>query len=99
MSPMHVDAFSLITMALCSIILVCHDRTLSFFGRFAVCFAGAMCFAQSMWLLGVWVPGNAGYPWPRVTLDTALAVAAVTRAHLVLIEHYARRVPRVPHIA
>lgn len=96
MNAMHFDALALLIMALCTIILVCHDHSVGFFYRCAVSFAGAMCFAQAMWLLGLWVPNAAGYPLPRLMLDIALALAAVTRASAVLIQHYARHRPIHP---
>lgn len=90
MTEMHVDALSLLIMMVSSIIVVCHDRTLGFFSRATVCFAGAMCFAQAMWLLGIWEPSAAGYPLPRLLLDISLAVAVLGRTRVVLVEHYRR---------
>lgn len=96
MNEMHFDAMALLIMSLCTIILVCHDHNLGLFSRCAVSFAGAMCFAQAMWLLGLWVPGAAGYPLPRLMLDIALSVASVTRASAVLVQHYTRHRPIHP---
>lgn len=96
MNEMHFDAMTLLTMSLCTIILVCHDHSLGFLSRCAVSFAGAMCFAQAMWLLGLWVPNAAGYPLPRLMLDISLAFASVVRASAVLIQHYTRHRPVIP---
>jgi len=83
MSAHHLqmlDASCLIGCALVGIVLVQRDfhdapgpvRASFLWFSFA-------CWAQAMWLLGVWIPTDAGYPWPRTLLDGSLLVASLAR--------------------
>lgn len=82
---MQADAVLLVLIALCCAILVCESRDCDgFFPRaMLVVFACVLCL-QSAWLLGIWIPGVAGYPWPRLSVDFALFVLAVWRVLMVL---------------
>jgi hypothetical protein len=85
MSFMQIDAALLILISLCSMILAQEDGSLTWWTRIPVLLVGAFSFAQALWLLGIWIPSAAGYPWPRLTLDTSFAIAAVSRTIVVLV--------------
>lgn len=76
---MQADAVLLVLVALCCAIIVCEDRDQAFLPKLAlVALACALTF-QAAWLLGIWIPGVAGYPWPRLSVDFAMFVLAVWR--------------------
>lgn len=84
---MHADAVLIVMIALCCGIVVCEDRDQSFVPKLAlVVLAIALCF-QAAWLLGIWIPGVAGYPWPRLSVDFALFVLAVWRVLTMLADN------------
>lgn len=88
-SLMHVDAVLLILASLCLGILICADRVFQPFLPAVIAAAiGGTAFLQAMWLLGVWIPGAAGYPWPRLSFDVAFFALVVWRTIVVLIECY-----------
>lgn len=85
---MQIDALLLMVLATSALVILTEDVSLCFVQRAAVALAGAASFAQAMWLLGIWIPSASGYPWPRVSLDIALAVVAVLRAVAVVTFNY-----------
>lgn len=82
----RTDAALLFLVAFCTVISLCEDRQYAhnFFMRLALAGLGFCCAAQAFWLLGVWRPSSAGFPWPRLSFDAMLALCAVLRSRLVL---------------
>lgn len=71
---MHADAAILVGIALCCAVRVCEDREQSFFAKLVfVVISCAACF-QAAWLVGLWIPGVNGYPWPRLSYDAAFLI-------------------------
>ena len=81
---MQADAFCLLIMTVCSLILAQEDGSLTSLTRIPVLIVGLAAFGQAMWLLGIWVPSSVGYPWPRLVFDGSLTLAAVSRTIVVL---------------
>jgi hypothetical protein len=59
--------------------------------------AGFGMFSHAMWLLGVWVPGASGFPWPRFTMDACLLAIAIARALIVIRKAEALRQAQAAH--
>lgn len=79
-SMQQADAVFLLLTSVGCLVVIVEDRTLYLGMRIVTGFIGFFAFAQAMWLLGEWVPGAAGYPWPRMTLDLAMCAGAILRA-------------------
>jgi hypothetical protein len=94
LSAMQIDATFLLAITSCTLILLTEDRTLGLFSRPAVALVGALSFAQALWLLGIWIPGASGFPWPRLALDGGFALAAILRTATVLKEYYRSKAER-----
>lgn len=88
MNFMQIDATLLLFISFCCLILAQEDGSLTWWTRIPVLIVGAFSFAQSLWLLGLWIPSAAGYPWPRVMLDASFAFASISRTAVVLIALY-----------
>lgn len=82
---MPLDAFMLMTWAVCALILAQEDGSLTMWTRAPVLVIGAMAFAYSLWLMSEWMPGPSGFPWQRAVVDAAVAVWLVLRTAEVLI--------------
>lgn len=89
---MQIDAALLILCSMNIAILLCEDPAYRSFGPAALMtYFGATVFLQAMWLLGVWVPGVAGFPWPRISCDVGLFAISAWRVAIVLRENYVIR--------
>lgn len=78
---MQLDAFCLFVIMVSTIAVAQEDRGLSWKARALALTVAAGCFVQAIWLLGIWQPNVVtGYPWGRVLLDAAFALASVNRA-------------------
>lgn len=85
---MQIDAALLILAAMGIATLVCADQVFRpIVPAIPLALIGGTSFLQAMWLLGVWVPGAAGYPWPRLGFDAAFFALVVWRTIVVIIEH------------
>jgi hypothetical protein len=74
------DALFLIGIVGCSMIILQRDfKHASIFLRAAVVVFMISAWGQAMWLLGVWQPTDAGFPWPRVTFDGTLFLTSSGR--------------------
>lgn len=82
---MNIDAGLLILAALSTAILLCADNVFRpILPAVTLALLGGAAFLQAMWLLGVWIPGAVGYPWPRLTFDAALFLLLLWRTVRVL---------------
>ncbi len=81
---MQCDAFTCLAIALCTMVLISEDRGLSLFWQFVLGFAGFFYFAQATWLAGVWLPGQTGFPWPRLGADGVVGFGFLVRTVSVL---------------
>lgn len=87
-----LDATFLILTVCCALVLLAEDpfyctsrrQWRCIIRRAALVGLGIGSFSQAAWLLGVWVPGVAGYPWPRLTLDACMFFLFASRALYVL---------------
>ena len=93
----QLDAFLLFLTAAAVLFLLSEDKTFgNFWLRLVLVLFGFFSFSQGMWLIGIWKPGSAGYPWPRVMLDTTIALLAVAR--VVQVWKLAQNGHRIRHI-
>lgn len=75
-----LDATFLIGCFLLTVVILQRDfKNAHLLIRCVISLFALLAFMQAMWLLGFWVPGAAGFPWPRVTLDGALFLSCLTR--------------------
>ena len=82
---MQIDAGLLIVSAMCISVLLCADNVFRpIFPAIILAALGGAAFLQAMWLVGVWVPGSSGYPWPRLSFDVALFLLIAWRTGRVL---------------
>lgn len=90
---MYIDAAVLILSAVCIGVLICADAYFRPIVPATILAAlGGTAFLQAMWLLGVWIPGSAGYPWPRLGFDVALFLIVLWRtAPVVAMAHRENR--------
>lgn len=82
----QTDAALLLFMSGCVMFLICEDKYSAEHRwlRAALALFGFLSFAQAMWLLGVWQPSRAGYPWPRLSLDGSVAILSLIRVVFVV---------------
>lgn len=84
---MHADAVLLVMIALCCGVVVCEDRSQHFLPKLGFVALACMSCFQAAWLLGIWSPGAAGYPWPRLSFDFVLFVLIVWQMLMMLSEN------------
>jgi hypothetical protein len=64
----------------CVLVFLAHDPYFQhYFLRSILVVLGIGLFSQAMFLLGVWVPGVTGFPWPRLTIDASLLAVGIAR--------------------
>lgn len=74
------DAGFLIGLVFCTIVVLQRDlRQASLFLRSAIVLFMIAAWGQAMWLLGVWEPSDAGFPWPRTVFDGSLFLTTLAR--------------------
>src|SRR5882672_12942037 len=86
---MHLDAIVLVACSLLLSILLCEDRLYRpILPAILMALLALTQFLQAMWLLGIWIPGTAGYPWPRLSIDLLMMLVLVWRVGRVLKEKW-----------
>lgn len=94
-TTMQIDAALLIFVALAVLVLLAEDRWFTHWPMRPVGVGfGIASFSQAMWLLGVWVPGTSGFPWPRIMFDALLLLLVLIRVSHVLSGMYRSRQAR-----
>jgi hypothetical protein len=92
------DAIVLLGLVVCVLIFLADDPFYKPWWRRAMLVGlGLGLFSQSMWLLGVWIPGASGFPWPRLTVDVCLLAMALGRARSVCRNASALRQAQAAH--
>jgi hypothetical protein len=85
------DALVLLGLVVCVLIFLAVDPFFQpILRRAPLVGLGFGLFSHAMWLLGVWIPGASGFPWPRFTIDVCMLAIGIARAVVVIRDHHAQ---------